>query len=106
MAVLYVVVTPLEGGGPTLPLWEILVTWMIVFFVGGWWVHSRGVCFKLGSHIRANLSGPSRAGVGSVAQLAPRPATAPPPAGTPVAFRERRGRQPVSRCVESRGLRC
>jgi hypothetical protein len=30
VAVLNVVATPLEGGGPTLPLWGRVVTWMIV----------------------------------------------------------------------------
>ena len=30
MAVLDVVATSLEGGGPTLPLWARVVTWMVV----------------------------------------------------------------------------
>ena len=39
VAVLDVVAAPVEGGGPTLPLWGRVVTWMIVSCV---WVVCRG----------------------------------------------------------------
>ena len=44
VAVLGVVATPVEGGGPTLPLWGRVVTWMIVSCVGVVDIHTRYSC--------------------------------------------------------------
>ena len=44
MSVLDVLATPLGGGGPTLPLWGRVVTWMIVSCV---WVVGMGGVFVL-----------------------------------------------------------